>query len=145
VSGRQLSPDAFVKMSRDLRVLNAVREASIGMAMTHAQLQRLGMDTLIDRLIGRHQHLLAFEISSYLGLSPAKVVVHWASHKVRSELPDPQIVVQIVEKLKAVPGATFALIAAEAHAAKRSDLAARVWPDFPLGMTRIDLLLAARL
>lgn len=44
--------------------------------------KRLGADALIDRLIGRNNHLLAIRIAEYLQLRTDKILIHWACEKV---------------------------------------------------------------
>ncbi|KAI3365893.1 hypothetical protein L3Q82_000872 [Scortum barcoo] len=43
------SPDHFVSTCRELRVLNAVRESSVGLPLTHTQFKQMTLQVLIDR------------------------------------------------------------------------------------------------
>jgi len=56
------NPDKFVEMCKTLRVLNAVRFYEVGIPLTLAQYQEMGPLVLIDRLVNRHKHLLAWRI-----------------------------------------------------------------------------------
>ncbi|CAL8237754.1 unnamed protein product [Boreogadus saida] len=56
-----LSPEAFVSVCRDLRVLNAVRDPSIGIPLTHTQYKQMTVQVLIDRLVYRRLYPLAIE------------------------------------------------------------------------------------
>ncbi len=93
------NPEKFVEMCKTLRVLNAVRYYEIGIpitihqypsnnsnsnqTMTKLRYKKIGPHVLIDRLVNRHQHLLAWRICEYLKLKSDKVLVHWACSKVR--------------------------------------------------------------
>ena len=39
---------------------------------------------LIDRLVNRHQHLLAVRLAEYMKIKVDRILVHWASEKVWS-------------------------------------------------------------
>ena len=56
------NPDEFVTMCKKLRVLNAVRDYRIGMPLTLVQFEKLTPDGLVDALVNRHQHLLAWRV-----------------------------------------------------------------------------------
>lgn len=55
-----------VDMCQTLRVLNTVREYTVGIPLTHAQLLRLSPRTLRDRLVVRRQYAVAFRMCEYL-------------------------------------------------------------------------------
>eukprot|EP01125_Pyxidicula_operculata_P016115 TRINITY_DN5519_c0_g1_i1.p1 TRINITY_DN5519_c0_g1~~TRINITY_DN5519_c0_g1_i1.p1 ORF type:complete len:971 (-),score=174.24 TRINITY_DN5519_c0_g1_i1:202-3114(-) len=147
LSSRSFNSEVFVQMTKDLRVLNAIRELHVGMAITYQQYKThlvtsnsssggatiVNADNLIDRLINRHKHLLASQIAMFLGVRSDLVLVHWASAKVHSELPDDAIVSQIVEKVRGFGGSptstatvSFRDIAEEAFSINRNDLAAKL-------------------
>lgn len=42
-------PEPFVSMCRDLRVLNAVRDYTVGIPLTHTQFKQMTVQVLIDR------------------------------------------------------------------------------------------------
>jgi hypothetical protein len=60
-------PKQFVETCKILRVINAVRSADIGMAITYTHYWILSPTTLVDRLINRHHHFVAFKVCA-LGL-----------------------------------------------------------------------------
>uniref|UniRef100_A0A4W5LH68 Vacuolar protein sorting-associated protein 16 homolog n=1 Tax=Hucho hucho TaxID=62062 RepID=A0A4W5LH68_9TELE len=80
-------PEPFVSMCRDLKVLNAVRDYTVGIPLTHTQYKQMTVQVLIDRLVYRKLYPLAIEICRYLktpeyqGVS--RVLKHWACCKVR--------------------------------------------------------------
>ena len=74
--------ETFVSMCKTLRVLNAVRDYRVGLPLTFQQYVRLTPRVLVDRLIARHHHLLAYRISTYVDLPHDRVLVHWACAKV---------------------------------------------------------------
>ena len=75
--------DDFVDMTEILRVLNSVRFYKVGMPLSYDQYIRLTPERLIQRLMNRHEYLLAIKISDYLRLPTDTIYVHWASQKVR--------------------------------------------------------------
>lgn len=68
---------------RNLRVVNAVRSSDVGMCVSYLQFLILTPSVLIDRLINRHQHFLAFKMCKHLKVRPNRVLIHWASCVVR--------------------------------------------------------------
>jgi hypothetical protein len=72
----------FEATGRIIRVLNAVRDPEVGIPISVAQFQILTPELVINRLLGRNLHSLAFKICSYLGISSVSVLVHWATRKV---------------------------------------------------------------
>eukprot|EP01127_Copromyxa_protea_P012863 TRINITY_DN3386_c0_g4_i1.p1 TRINITY_DN3386_c0_g4~~TRINITY_DN3386_c0_g4_i1.p1 ORF type:complete len:829 (-),score=130.60 TRINITY_DN3386_c0_g4_i1:29-2515(-) len=134
--------DKFVETSKVLRVVNAVRDPQIGMPLTVQQYNLLSADLLIERLVQRHKHLLATNISSYLSLKTDHVLIHWAITKVQQTQGSAQsIVQQIVEKFSAVPGISYSTVANEAHRCDRDDIATLLLDYEPRPSHQVPLLL----
>lgn len=77
----------FVATARKLRILNQVRRHSPALCLTTSQYDQLSpASTLVDRLLARNHHFLAFCISEYLCLDCGRVIVHWACVKLRSSM-----------------------------------------------------------
>ena len=91
--GKAFSPDAdpaeFVETAKKLRVLNEVRRAAVGVPLTIQQYNRLTPEVLVSRLTLRDLHFLALKICDLLNLraSRERILVHWASEKVRRLAP----------------------------------------------------------
>jgi len=136
--------DKFVDMCRVLRVLNAVRSPDVGMPLTHAQFVALEAETLVDRLVNRHAHLLALRICEYLRIHPERVLVHWACVRVKAaeELSDVALGEQIVAKLRVCPGISFAPIASTAFRHGRRALATYLLEFEPLAADQVPLLMS---
>lgn len=108
------NPSEYVQVTKNLRILNALREYKVGLPLTIDQyacfyLARLPstlcafpdesfarvnlrynarpLAHLIARLNSRSQHLLALRISTYLGLSPSPVLRHWAQRLIAASAP----------------------------------------------------------
>eukprot|EP01031_Cornospumella_fuschlensis_P028065 gene28065-33886_t len=85
--GKAFGPDidatAFVETSKRLRVLNMVRQPSIGLPLTITQFLTLSAEVLVGRLTSRNEHYLALKISELLKLRTEQVLIHWAKCKVR--------------------------------------------------------------
>ncbi|XP_008323608.1 vacuolar protein sorting-associated protein 16 homolog [Cynoglossus semilaevis] len=125
------SPDQFVETCRELRVLNAVREASVGLPLTHAQFKQMTLQVLIDRLVYRQFYPLAIEICRYLKIPDYQgvscVLKHWASRKVQQkDLSDEAIAHAVCSKVGDTPGVSYAQIAAKAYECGRSELAIKL-------------------
>ncbi|GAA5914776.1 tethering complex subunit VPS16 [Sporobolomyces salmoneus] len=108
------NPTEYVQTTKNLRILNALRDYKVGLPLTIDQFNARPLPHLIARLNSRSQHLLALRISSYLGLSPSPVLRHWAQQLIASSAPsssaavlnsnalpktDQEICTQIVDKL----------------------------------------------
>lgn len=78
-----LKPHDFVQTCQWLRILNDIRQPSIGMPMTFVQFKKLTPDALVKRLAIRNHHLLALKVCEILKLRSHFVLTHWASEKVR--------------------------------------------------------------
>ncbi|GAA5928869.1 tethering complex subunit VPS16 [Sporobolomyces koalae] len=117
------NPSDYVQTTKNLRILNALRDHNVGLPLTIDQFNARPRSNLIARLNSRSQHLLALRISSFLGLSPSPVLRHWAQQLIAASSPsssaavlntnalprtDEQICQQIVEKLSTVSLAPIA-------------------------------------
>ena len=137
------SSDDFVDMCEKLRVLNAVREYKIGLPLTYDQYGRLTPEKLIQRLINRHEYLLAIRLSDFLHLPTNKIYVHWASHKVRNSTADEDTICNsVVSRLSSKRGISFELIARAAHDEGRSHLATELLNHESRAGKQVPLLLS---
>ncbi|KAI8634927.1 vacuolar protein sorting-associated protein [Xylariaceae sp. FL1651] len=135
--------DEFVDMCETLRVLNAVRYYEIGLPLSYGQYQRLTPEGLIQRLINRHEYLLALKIAGYLHLPTDRIYVHWASAKVRIGVEDDDSICRmIVEKLSGKPGISFEIIARAAYDEGRGRLATELLNHEPRAGRQVPLLLS---
>ncbi|KIH92692.1 hypothetical protein SPBR_02318 [Sporothrix brasiliensis 5110] len=135
--------DDFVDMCDTLRVLNAVRFYEIGLPLSYDQYQRLGPDSLIARLLSRHEYLLALRIAGYLHLPTDKIYVHWACAKVRTgSEPDEALCQIIVDRLAGKPGISFEEIARAAYDEGRGHLATKLLNHEPRAGRQVPLLLS---
>ncbi|KOS16927.1 putative vacuolar protein sorting-associated protein 16 -like protein [Escovopsis weberi] len=134
--------DDFVDMCETLRVLNAVREFSIGMPLSYEQYHRLTPERLVQRLIQRHEYLLALKIAGYLRLPTDRIYVSWASTKVRIGAQDDDTICRlVVERLSGKPGISFEEIARAAYHEGRGRLATELLNHEPRGGRQVPLLL----
>lgn len=135
--------DDFVDMCETLRVLNAVRFYEIGLPVSFEQYQRLTPEGLIQRLINRHEYLLALRVAGYLRLPTDRIYVHWASAKVRLGAEDDDSICQmVVEKLAGKPGISFEAIARAAYDEGRGRLATELLNHEPRAGRQVPLLLS---
>ncbi|KAJ5122512.1 hypothetical protein N7526_009449 [Penicillium atrosanguineum] len=108
--------DDFVEMTEKLRVLTAARDYQVGLPISYEQYLRLTPKGLIERLISRHEYLLAIRVSEYLQIPADRIYVHWASQKVRVSTVDDEAVCKlIVQRLDGKPGISFEVIAQTAY------------------------------
>lgn len=135
--------DDFVDMCETLRVLNAVRYYEVGLPLSYEQYQRLTPEGLIERLINRHEYLLALRIAGYLRLPTDRIYVHWASAKVRVGAEDDDTICQmVVERLAGKPGISFEAIARAAYDEGRGRLATELLNHEPRAGRQVPLLLS---
>jgi len=147
----EFKADTFVDMCRTLRVLNAVRHVEVAMPLTYPQYCDLREEVLVDRLIARHHHMLAFRICKYLHMSPERVLIHWACTKIRNaeikeddDEDDEALGRSIVDKLESLGsqhGLSFERVAQVAHEEGKADLAAMLLEYEPLTLRQVPLLL----
>lgn len=134
--------DEFVEMTEKLRVLKAVRDYQIGLPLSYEQYMRLTPERLIERLVNRHEYLLAIRISEYLELPADRIYVHWASQKVKvSTVDDDAVCKLIVQRLEGKPGISFELIAQTAYDEGRAHLATQLLNHEPRAGKQVPLLL----
>jgi hypothetical protein len=134
--------DEFVEMTEKLRVLTAARDYQIGLPISYEQYLRLTPEGLIERLISRHQYLLAIRVSEYLQIPADRIYVHWASQKVRVSTVDDEAVCRlIVQRLEGKPGISFEVIAQTAYDEGRSHLATQLLNHEPRAGKQVPLLL----
>ncbi|EEH40515.2 vacuolar protein sorting-associated protein [Paracoccidioides lutzii Pb01] len=134
--------DDFVDMCERLRVLNAVRDYRIGIPISYEQYLRLTPEKLIERLINRHEYLLAIRVSEYLHLPTDKIYVHWASEKVKTSTEDDDTICDlVVQKLQGKRGISFESIAQSAYDEGRGHLATQLLNFEPRAGRQVPLLL----
>ncbi|KAI4205136.1 MAG: hypothetical protein LQ348_001198 [Seirophora lacunosa] len=137
------SSDDFVDMCEAIRILNAVRDYKIGLPISYDQYRRLGSERLVQRLINRHEYLLAIRLSEYLRLPANTIHVHWASQKVRNSAADEETICDtVVRKLDGKPGISFEVIARAAYDEGRSHLATQLLNHETRAGKQVPLLLA---
>ncbi|XP_059906955.1 vacuolar protein sorting-associated protein 16 homolog isoform X7 [Gadus macrocephalus] len=144
-----LSPEAFVSVCRDLRVLNAVRDPSIGIPLTHTQYKQMTVQVLIDRLVYRRLYPLAIEVCRYLktpeyqGVS--RILRHWACSKVQQKGESDEVMVRCISgRLADSPGISYSHIASKAYDSGRTELAIKLLDYEARSGEQVPLLLKMR-
>lgn len=125
------SPEPFVTICRELRVLNAVRDSSVGLPLTHTQFKQMTIQVLIDRLVHRRLYPLAIEVCRFLKIADfqgvSRVLRHWASGKVQqTNLSDEAVAGAVCVKVGDTPGVSYSHIAAKAYECGRPELAIKL-------------------
>ncbi|KAM6945481.1 vacuolar protein sorting-associated protein 16 homolog [Aplochiton taeniatus] len=138
--------EPFVSMCRDLRVLNAVRDYTVGIPLTHTQYKQMTVQVLIDRLVYRKLYPLAIEICRYLktpeyqGVS--RVLKHWACCKVQQKEEGDEAIARTVSvKLGEAAGISYSEIATRAYECGRTELAIKLLEFEPRSGEQVPLLL----
>ncbi|OAD74766.1 hypothetical protein PHYBLDRAFT_124139 [Phycomyces blakesleeanus NRRL 1555(-)] len=135
--------DRFVDMAQTIRVLNAVRFYDIGIPLTYAQYKRLTPEALVDRLVQRNHHLLAYRIAEYLHVRTDKVLIHWACAKIKSSSDDDDTLCRtIVDKLAKKPGLSYAEIATTAYNSGQTRLATKLLDYESRAADQVQLLMS---
>lgn len=134
--------DDFVDMCETLRVLNAVRYYEVAIPLSFEQYLTLTQEKLIQRLLSRHEYLLALKIAGYLKLPTNRIYVHWASTKVKVGSEDDDTICKlVVERLSGKAGISFEEIARAAYHEGRSHLATELLDHEPRGGRQVPLLM----
>lgn len=135
--------DQFVDTCKTLRILNAVRQFDVGIPLTITQYKRLTPRVLVDRLVQRHHHLLAYRICEHLKLRAEKVLVHWACAKVQADTAETDVTIKqtIIAKLSQYPGVSYAQVASAAYKSGKRDLAISLLMEEPRAGDQVPLLL----
>ncbi|KAJ0398600.1 hypothetical protein P43SY_005225 [Pythium insidiosum] len=144
----ELDPELFVDMCRKIRVLNALRQPSVGFPLTIAQYDRLSPEVVIGRLVAMRHHFLALKICEYLSIPTDRVLVHWACEKVKAAATgagattDEELVALIRKKLKHATLVSYADIASCAEKVGRRRLATMFLDLEPNATDQVPLLLS---
>eukprot|EP00467_Chlorarachnion_reptans_P007458 CAMPEP_0114507372 /NCGR_PEP_ID=MMETSP0109-20121206/11975_1 /TAXON_ID=29199 /ORGANISM="Chlorarachnion reptans, Strain CCCM449" /LENGTH=854 /DNA_ID=CAMNT_0001686121 /DNA_START=234 /DNA_END=2798 /DNA_ORIENTATION=- len=137
--------DTFVERCKYVRVLHNVRQKNVGIPLTYSQFKALGIEVLIERLVHRHEHLLALRICELMKLSTMKqkTLEHWACAKIRSSGTEDykKLGREIIEKLKICPGISFGKIAETAFNEGLKELATSLLEHEPKSKDQVNLLL----
>lgn len=70
--GCQKIADRYAQMAVDLRILNSLRNANVGIALSLTQFKTLTMEVVIDRLLARRLYPLAIHIAKALKMPKEK-------------------------------------------------------------------------
>lgn len=95
----EYNPDDYIRKTRLIRVLNALRHENIGIPLTFVQLNHLKPNVILDRLVFRKHYALATQIAKHLKLSESRILRHWAFYKIMNDKNDHDVVKKISEKL----------------------------------------------
>uniref|UniRef100_A0A3B3R9I6 Vacuolar protein sorting-associated protein 16 homolog n=1 Tax=Paramormyrops kingsleyae TaxID=1676925 RepID=A0A3B3R9I6_9TELE len=139
-------PEQFVSTCRDLRVLNAVRDYTVGIPLTLQQYKQMTVQVLIDRLVYRKLYPLAIEICRYLKIPEyqgvSRVLKHWACCKVQQKEEADEVIARMVSlKLGETAGISYSDIAARAYECGRTELAIKLLEFEPRSGEQVPLLL----
>ena len=87
-----------------LRIINAVRADSIGIALTKKQFDRLGLAGLVSRLSQFGEHSLAMKLAAYGDISPTRVLERWAVAVISKnvDLSEAELTTRIIERFETV-------------------------------------------
>jgi len=87
-----------------LRIINAVRKDSIGIALTKKQFDSVGLVGLVSRLSQYGEHSTAVKLAAYGEISPTRVLEHWAVAMIRKNeaLPEAVLTSRIIERFESV-------------------------------------------
>ncbi|GMH32446.1 hypothetical protein BSKO_00280 [Bryopsis sp. KO-2023] len=110
-----------------LRVLNTIREPTVGIPLTMDQMDSLTMPVVVARLVNAHEHLFALRVCEAVGMSQDTVLRHWACARIsadESTTDDVALKDIIADKLSGCDGIRYATIAQHAQAQGRKELAA---------------------
>ncbi|EPY49689.1 HOPS complex subunit Vps16 [Schizosaccharomyces cryophilus OY26] len=132
----------FVDISREMRVLNSARSPSIGIYITHDQLEHLGFERLIQRISRRKQYGTAVQAAQYLNLPCDWVYIEWAqTYLKQSNEPEDVVLNNIVDKLSKRKFISYEKVARTAYEEGRIMLSTKLLDFEPLANHQVMLLL----
>ncbi len=87
-----------------LRVMNAARGQNVGVPLTKAQFELLGLAGLVSRLSRFGQHSTALNLAAYGDISPSDVLEQWAVAAIGSnkETSDIELTTRIIDRFESV-------------------------------------------
>lgn len=130
------------QLSQKLRILNALHDEEVAIPLTMPQLNAIGTEKLLDRLVLRGHYLLALKIAEARGHGGEKVLTSWACEKIKTSVAsDEDLSSFLLAKLQQQPHAHYAEIACHAQQAGRPKLALVLLEHEPHCAHQIPLLL----
>eukprot|EP00878_Enallax_costatus_P027161 GHUV01029216.1.p1 GENE.GHUV01029216.1~~GHUV01029216.1.p1 ORF type:complete len:582 (+),score=119.59 GHUV01029216.1:259-2004(+) len=150
IFGRAFVPSMPAGVLKDLtvklRVLNALRDPSVGLPLTMPQLEALTLPVVVHRLVLMRQHLLAFKIASEAlgGVGKQEVLLHWAAAKISASpaVPDDRLKQEIAAKMSQIERPRYAHLAAHAQSVGRRSLAIKLLEEEPSAAQQVPLLIS---
>jgi len=135
--------DGFVENCKTLRVINNLRHPEVGIPITFLQYQKAGAETVVEHLVNRHLHFLAYRICEFLKMKPNRVLIHWACCKVRKTLEqsDEDVRDMIHRKLIRCAGISYVEVAQAAYDVGRKKLATLILEFEPSPREQVKLLM----
>jgi hypothetical protein len=138
-----------------LRILNALRDPAVGVAMSIRQYERLSStperlraltpseaQVLVDRLINRRAFAAALDVCQLMRMKANKVVVQWScAHVQDKRMDEATIRADVARVLAQCPGATYIDASLSAFRCGREQLAIHLLNDDPRSQNKVILLL----
>lgn len=142
----EFDPTEFVETAKKLRILNDIRSKEIGIPLTFQQYNHLSPEVILGRLTIRNYHYLALKISELLHYKNERILVHWASEKIKKmhtqpSITDEQIHTILKKQLSQYPKVSCLTIAEVAYSIGRRQLATMILEQEPQPHDQIPLLL----
>ncbi|NXR71122.1 VPS16 protein, partial [Pycnonotus jocosus] len=137
-------PEGFVRMCRDLRVLNAVRDYQIGIPLTFTQYPTGNPAWSRARGVPGVLYGDTGDIWGHLGTlhGVSRTLAHWACYKVQQkDKSDEEVAQAINQKLGDTAGISYSDIATRAYDCGRTELAIRLLEYEPRPGEQVPLLL----
>lgn len=136
---------ALLSTARTLRVLNAVRLATVGIPARFETVRRAGPDMLLYRLAARNMHLCAVRMCRFLGVRHERVLRHWAQAKIarsaRGAEAEERLARAILARFSEAGALHYAEIAWTAWQARRPRLATLLLGHEVRAVDQVPLLL----
>eukprot|EP01126_Amoeba_proteus_P060738 TRINITY_DN8074_c0_g1_i3.p1 TRINITY_DN8074_c0_g1~~TRINITY_DN8074_c0_g1_i3.p1 ORF type:complete len:833 (+),score=156.41 TRINITY_DN8074_c0_g1_i3:228-2501(+) len=135
-------PSTFILSVKLIRTMNMLRRERISQPLSIGEFQLLGHEKFVDLLVSRNLHFLAFQLCSFLGIHPVKIVVHWATNLIAgSTSTEDQLMDVILKKMSKVPGVSYSRVAYTAYLYKKPNLATKLLEFEPKPQDQVPLLL----
>lgn len=129
----------FTDACDSLRTINTLRDFHI--LVTMAEIDKLGMQRIVDRLSRRHKWGMAIAVANLFHLRSDLVWLEWAGSKVSSDISDEALESLLETKLEQVRGFLWGELALKAIEEGRSHLAQKLLSREPIPEKRVRIML----
>lgn len=132
---------------RKIRVMNTLRDYTVGIPLTPRQYDSLQPEGVVRRLLRRKKHGVALSTAEYLDMNVTPVLMDWACSIISNDTlqSDEELADTILRMFREYPGMSYAAIAGAAYKRSRPKLASVLLELEPKLGDQVPLLISMRM